>query len=56
MLKLLFTSLILLSFGACVASELTLRDYDEYQIPKGYFLPIISLQEFSALMQMKVIL
>lgn len=47
MLKLLFTSLILLSFGACIASELTLRDYDEYQIPKGYFLPIISLQEFS---------
>ena len=29
------------------ASELTLRDYDEYQIPAGYHIPIMSLQEFS---------
>ena len=31
----------------CFATEPTLRDYDEYQIPAGYHIPILSLQEFS---------
>ena len=31
----------------CFASEPVLRDYDEYQIPSGYHIPIMSLQEFS---------
>lgn len=29
-------------------AELSLRDYDEYQIPAGYHIPIMSLQEFSS--------
>jgi hypothetical protein len=32
--------------SACIASEPCLRDYNEYQIPSGYFIPIMSLQEF----------
>ena len=31
----------------CVASEVRLRDYDEYDIPAGTHIPVISLQEFS---------
>lgn len=31
----------------CLASEPNLRGYDEYQIPAGYHIPILSLQEFS---------
>ena len=43
-----FLILILLLFtGICIASEPNLRDYNEYQIPAGYFIPIMSLQEFS---------
>lgn len=40
---------ILLAFiiYSSFASEPQLRDYDEYQIPAGYFIPIMSLQEFS---------
>jgi len=30
----------------CIA-EPTLRDYDEFDIPAGYYIPVISLQEFS---------
>lgn len=40
----LFFSLIC---GVCFASEPVLRDYTEYQIPAGYFIPIMTLQEFS---------
>lgn len=41
--------LIFFSFflSAVFAAEPVLRDYDEYQIPAGYNIPIMSLQEFS---------
>lgn len=32
---------------ASFASEITLRDYDEFDIPEGTLIPVISLQEFS---------
>ena len=45
------TTATLSSFEAlsttCFASDLVLRDYDEYKIPAGYHLPIMNLQEFS---------
>lgn len=47
MVKRLLTAIFLLFFGVSLASEPVLRGYDEYQIPKGYFIPILSLQEFS---------
>ena len=47
MLKRIFTIITILFVGACFASEPVLKDYDEYQIPAGYFIPIMSLQEFS---------
>ena len=41
-------SITLILFAGCViAAEPLLRDYDEYTIPAGYFVPIMSLQEFS---------
>ncbi|MCQ2743820.1 MAG: hypothetical protein MJ230_03370 [bacterium] len=42
-LIILLTIIIPTSFSA----EPNLRDYDEYQIPAGYHIPIMSLQEFS---------
>ena len=33
--------------GFCFATEPTLKDYDEYQIPSGYHIPIMTLQEYS---------
>lgn len=47
MLKRLLILLFIFVAGICYASELTLRDYDEYKIPEGYYIPIMSLQEFS---------
>ena len=47
MLKRIFTIITILLVGTCFASEPVLKDYDEYQIPAGYFIPIMSLQEFS---------
>lgn len=47
MFKRLFLVLILLISSVVFANEPVLRDYDEYSIPAGYFIPIISLQEFS---------
>ena len=47
MFKRIFTIITILLAGACFASEPVLKDYDEYQIPAGYFIPIMSLQEFS---------
>lgn len=44
--RLLIAGLILIT-GLCFASEPVLRDYTEYQIPAGYHIPIMSLQEFS---------
>ena len=47
MLKRLIILGLTLFIGASFASEPKLKDYDEYQIPSGYHIPIISLQEFS---------
>lgn len=47
MLKRLIILSLTLFVGACFATEPMLKDYDEYQIPSGYHIPIMSLQEFS---------
>lgn len=47
MLKKVLTILFLFFAGITFASTPNLRDYDEYKIPQGYFIPIMSLQEFS---------
>ena len=47
MLKRFIAIILLLFIGVSIASEPKLRDYNEYQIPKGYFIPVMSLQEFS---------
>ena len=47
MLKRIVLLLILIISTTCFASDLVLRDYDEYKIPAGYHLPIMNLQEFS---------
>lgn len=48
MFRILLTVLFALLFiPLSIASEPNLRDYDEYQIPAGYHIPIMSLQEFS---------
>lgn len=36
-----------LFMSCCFASETQLRDYSEFDIPAGFHLPVISLQEFS---------
>ena len=47
MLRILLTFILLLVTTFSIASEPKLRDYDEYKIPAGYHIPIMSLQEFS---------
>lgn len=47
MLRRIFILFILLVSSICFATEPVLRDYDEYKIPAGYHIPIMSLQEFS---------
>ena len=47
MLKKISAILLAIFACSCFASEPELRDYDEYKIPAGYFIPIMSLQEFS---------
>ena len=47
MLKRFIAIILSLFIGVSIASEPKLRDYNEYQIPKGYFIPVMSLQEFS---------
>ena len=44
-----FTSIILVFLlNFCfAAADITLRDYDEFDIPEGINIPVISLQEFS---------
>lgn len=39
--------LLLMLFSFSSAAEVALRDYDEFDIPAGTHLPVISLQEFS---------
>lgn len=43
LIALIFTCL----FSSVLAAEVNLRDYDEYDIPEGTHIPVISLQEFS---------
>ena len=47
MVKRILTLIILLIAGISIASEPNLKDYDEFKIPAGYFIPVMSLQEFS---------
>lgn len=47
MLKKFLTLIFSCLIGVCFASEPVLRDYDECQIPTGYHIPVMSLQEFS---------
>ena len=47
MIKKLFVIFLFFITGAVFATEPNLRGYDEYQIPAGYFIPIMSMQEFS---------
>ena len=46
-MRVLFTVLIIMFMSICNASEVQLRDYDEYDVPMGTHIPVISLQEFS---------
>ena len=46
-MKRILIVLILLIGSIVFANEPMLRDYTEYQVPAGYFIPIMSLQEFS---------
>ena len=39
--------IMLLTLNIVTAAEVTLRDYTEFDIPAGYHIPVISLQEFS---------
>lgn len=41
------TIIVLLFTTFALAGEMQLRDYDEYDIPEGTHIPVISLQEFS---------
>ena len=43
----LFTLILCFITGAVFASEVNLRGYDEFDIPEGSHIPVISLQEFS---------
>lgn len=47
MFKKFLISLCILICGVATATEPVLRDYDEFNIPAGYHIPIMSLQEFS---------
>ncbi len=46
-MRYLVTVLMLFIMCICTASEIQLRDYDEFDIPEGINIPVISLQEFS---------
>lgn len=47
MIKKLFYTIIFLLAGITFSLASELRGYDEFQIPAGYNIPIMSLQEFS---------
>ena len=42
-----FILVCLFFMTSAIAAEVNLRDYDEFDIPAGTFIPVISLQEFS---------
>ncbi len=46
-MRFLLTLLLVCFMNVCAASELQLRDYDEFDIPAGTHIPVINLQEFS---------
>ena len=46
-MRFLLTILALLIMNIGIAAEHQLRDYDEFDIPEGSHIPVISLQEFS---------
>ena len=47
MIKKLVFIILLFFIGIANASEPELRGYDEFMIPAGYHIPVLSLQEFS---------
>ena len=46
-MRFLITLLLIITMNISIASEVQLRDYDEFDIPAGTHIPVISLQEFS---------
>lgn len=46
-MRFILTLLFLLLMNFSIAAEVQLRDYDEFDIPAGSHIPVISLQEFS---------
>lgn len=50
MLKRLLVLFFIFITSACFANEPTLRGYTDYEIPAGYHIPIMNLQEFSTAM------
>lgn len=42
-----FVLISILFMTSAIAAEVSLRDYDEFDIPTGTHIPVISLQEFS---------
>lgn len=46
-MKKLLLMLLILIIGTSFVQALSLRDYDEFDIPAGTHIPVISLQEFS---------
>ena len=46
-MKKFLLTFVLLLFSVVFAAKVNLRDYDEYDIPEGTHIPVISLQEFS---------
>lgn len=46
-MRVFLTLIMLFCMSFVSASEIQLRDYDEFDIPQGTHIPVISLQEFS---------
>ena len=46
-MRFVLTLMLIFIINICQSAELQLRDYEEYDIPAGAHLPVISLQEFS---------
>lgn len=46
-MRYLLTLVLMLFLNFAIAAEVNLRDYDEFDIPAGTHIPVISLQEFS---------
>lgn len=46
-MKNLIVLILMLLFGSAHAAEVNLRGYDDFEIPAGTHIPVISLQEFS---------